>query len=115
MINNLINSSINLMGGSVYQYNEYTLQELLSRFFESINNCIDETNKAITIMEWVKKEGLPIEVQTYLNNMLVNGSLEDLINKTIFATLNTKVELNSNEISNLKNKLITLSIDGGSF
>jgi hypothetical protein len=45
-----------------------------------------------TVIEWVMGEGLDESVQTRLDEMIVDGTLDTLINETIFEDLNRKIE-----------------------
>lgn len=100
--NILINDKIK----SVYNFNEYSLQDLLSKFFEKINESVDISNNALNFLNYLKYEGLPIEVTKELNNMYNDGRLKDLID-ILSGDLSLKIEDLKNDY--LKNNLI----DGG--
>lgn len=110
MLNKLENIKTNTKNVSVYDYDEYELQELLSRYYEEINKCIDVGNKSLTFLEWLKKEGLEIEVSKEMKIMIENGYFETVINTDIFGKLNTdllkKCELYISEVlPTLENRL----------
>ena len=77
---------------SVYNYDEEELQELLCRFFQKINECIESTNKALEIMEWVKNEGLPKEVEKIFDNWLKDGTFDTIINEKLFKELHDLID-----------------------
>lgn len=102
--NVLINDSVK----SVYNFNEYSIQDLLSKFFEKINDCVETSNKALSFLEWLKKEGLPNEVIKELENMYQNGKLTELIDN-----LANNLTL---QIMDMKNNYIpNYNINGGDF
>lgn len=93
MINKLEKQDLNCNIFSVYDYNGLTMQELLSQFFTKINECIEVSNKSLTFLEWLTEIGLKQEVAVYLNTLLENGTIKQIINEQIFNDLNIKIEL----------------------
>lgn len=81
MINKVTNNYVDLQATSVYDFNELTLQELLNKFFNKINECVDVSNKALEFLTWLKEEGLPIEVQKEIEKMYLDGRLTEIINQ----------------------------------
>lgn len=100
--NILINDSVK----SVYTFNDYSIQDLLSKFFEKINNCVEVSNKALDFLTYLKEEGLPNEVIKELEIMYSDGRLTNLINDFLN---DIKGKVDNIEINVLPN----LSIDGG--
>lgn len=90
---------------SVYDYNCLSMQELLCTFFEKINQCVDAVNKTVNIVEWLVGEGLSEQVAIQLGKWLEDGTLANIINETVFRDLNTKITLNTNEISRIKKSI----------
>ena len=102
--NILINDKIK----SVYNFNEYTIQDLLCKFFEKINETVDISNQALDFLIWLKNEGLPNEVIEELENMYKDGRLTQLLDNMI-GNFNL-------QINNLKNEFIpNFIIDGGEY
>lgn len=109
--NILINDKIK----SVYNFNELSLQDLLSKFFEKINESIESSNQALSFLEYLKNEGLPKEVIKELNLMYQDGRLTTLIDE-LSGTLSREINLNKEEINNIKlNVIPNTMIDGGSW
>lgn len=77
---------------SVYDYNGYSLQDLLCQFFEKINNCIQVSNQTINLVEWLVNEGLKEEVARKLEEWFQDGTLASIINETLFKELNKKID-----------------------
>lgn len=94
--NILINDKVK----SVYNFNEFSLQDLLSKFFEKINETIDVSNKALDFLNYLKNEGLPKEVIKELELMYQDGRLTELINN-----LANDVTGKVNEVTNKFNQL----------
>ena len=100
--NILINDKIK----SVYNFNEYTIQDLLCKFFEKINETVDISNNALNFLEWLKGEGLPQETIKELEKMYNDGRLTTIIDNMI-GNFNL-------QINNLKDEFIpNFIIDGG--
>lgn len=91
MINNLNKHDLTCSVFSAYDYNDLSMTELLSTFFTKINECIDVSNKSSNLLEWLVNEGLSLEVAKKLVLWLEDGTLENLINVTVFEGLNNKL------------------------
>lgn len=87
---------------SVYDYDGYTIQELLCQFFTAINGCIDISNKTIDLATWLVNEGLEQEVAKKLDLWVTDGTLEQIINHKIFEDLNTKINTNTGGLNALR-------------
>lgn len=86
----------------VYDFSEYTEEELRCKFFQKLEECINLCNETSDIMNWVKEEGLPIEVQNIMDIWLEDGTLDRLINITQFNQLKTELEGKYNELMELQ-------------
>ena len=64
----------------VYGYDDYTQLEINSKLIQKIDEVIDECNNAFEFVDWLKEQGVPDEVQTIIDTMLEDGTLEKLIN-----------------------------------
>lgn len=76
---------------SVYDYDAMSIQELLSTFFTTINECVKETNELSKVSEWLVKEGLSIEVVEKLLEWKEDGTLAEIINHKIFEELSRSI------------------------
>lgn len=79
---------------SVYDFPSLTIQELLCKFFEKINECIAISDATFKLAEWLVTVGLKQEVAITLNKWLEDGTLKEIINEEIFNDLNTKLDNN---------------------
>lgn len=121
MINKLDNTKRVSKLNSVYSYDEYSLQELLCKFFASINDTIDLCNsieekqialdlKVSEFFEWVKTVGLPVELKKELQLMVTNGTLEQLINEVVLGSINTKIDVVTSEIEQARKGELSLKV-----
>lgn len=102
--NILINDKIK----SVYNFNEYSIQDLLCKFFQKINETVDISNNALDFLNYLKNEGLPQEVIKELDIMYKDGRLTELIDN-----LSGNLTL---EVNKIKNEIIpNYEVDGGVF
>ena len=83
----------------VYGYDDYTQLEINSKLIQKIDEVIDECNNAFEFVDWLKEQGVPDEVQTIINAMLDDGTLENLININKINQLKTEL---TNNISQFK-------------
>lgn len=104
-ISELKRSMLNCNVFSVYDYDCLSMQELLCTFFDKINQCVDVSNKTVVLAEWLVSQGLQEEVAKKLETWLIDGTLANIINDTVFKELNNKIKVNSQNIDGLKNKI----------
>lgn len=106
---------------SVYDLNTYTAIELyyalatktneviteLSRFEGVISDEIIEQNEKLT---YLLGEGLNIEVVKKINQMVVDGTIDTIINHKLFNSLENKIEekANSSTVTNIQNQINNL-------
>ena len=87
----------------VYGYDDYTQLEINSKLIQKIDEVIDECNNAFEFVDWLKEQGVPDEVQTILDTMLEDGTLEELINidklNQISSDLTNEIETNRKKLS----------------
>jgi len=107
MIDKLEHNPINSFTSSVYDFNELSLQELLNKYFQKINECVENGNKALNFVAWLKNEGLPLEVEKEITLMYQDGRITEIINK-----LANDVK---KQINDIEEYLDYMTIDGGTF
>lgn len=80
----------------VYDFDGYTIEELLMQFFYKINEVIEMVNEysnlVSALIEWVIEEGLKDIVNEKLEEMVQDGTLSDIINEKIFGELNNRID-----------------------
>ena len=99
MIDKFMNGFLN----RVYDLEDYTQLEINSKLIQKIDEVIDECNNAFEFVEWLKEQGVPDEVQTLIDTMLEDGTLEKLIN---IDKLNKLEEENIDKLNQLKEENI---------
>lgn len=105
MINKLNKWDLNCSVFNSYDFDDcMSLNELLCRFFTKINECIEASNKALTLMEWLKEVGLKQEVVTLLGQWKDDGTLAELISEQILTEIKQNIANNQNAITQLQAK-----------
>ena len=83
----------------VYGYDDYTQLEINSKLIQKIDEVIDECNNAFEFVDWLKEQGVPDEVQTIIDTMLEDGTLENLINLEKLNQFKTELTNNINQLT----------------
>ena len=77
---------------SVYDFNDFTLNELICKLAQKMDEVITQSNESFSYLDWLKGQGLTDEVINILSAWKDDGTLNNIINGTIFNELNTKVD-----------------------
>lgn len=83
----------------VYGYDDYTQQEINSKLIQKMDEVIDNCNSAFEFVDWLKEQGVPDEVQTIIDTMLEDGTLENLINLEKLNQLSAELENSINQLT----------------
>ena len=83
----------------VYDLEDYTQLEINSKLIQKIDEVIDECNNAFEFVDWLKEQGVPDEVQTIIDTMLEDGTLENLINIEKLNQFKTELTNNINQLT----------------
>ena len=96
---------------SVYGYDDYTQLEINSKLIQKIDEVIDSCNNAFEFVDWLKEQGVPDEVQTIIDTMLEDGTLENLINveklEQLKSELSSSIKHLTSETENKVNQMNT--------
>ena len=90
----------------VYGCDDYTQLEINSKLIQKIDEVIDECNNAFEFVDWLKAQGVPDEVQSIVNTMLEDGTLENLININKINQLKTELTNNINQFKTSTNQTL---------
>ena len=90
----------------VYDLEDYTQLEINSKLIQKMEEVIENCNNAFEFVDWLKEQGVPDELQSIIDTMLEDGTLENLINVSLRKEI---AELKDN-VNNI-NKLKKLSTD----
>lgn len=87
----------------VYGAEDYTQQEINAKLIQKMDDVIENCNNAFEFVDWLKEQGVPDEVQTIIDTMLEDGTIENLINTEIIENLRTEI----NELKSFKDEVTT--------
>lgn len=76
----------------VYDFSDMTNEELRCKFFQKLQECIELCNNTNDILDWIKNEGLPKEVEDLLTMWLEDGTLEEIINQGLFSSISEQLK-----------------------
>lgn len=93
----------------IYNFDDcLSINELLCKFYEKINEIIDISNESINLLEWLKDKGLSDEIIYLMTEWYDNGKLSEIINVQKFEQLKSDFQTFVNEnITELRNTLTT--------
>ena len=90
----------------VYDLQDYTQLEINSKLIQKMDEVIENCNNAFEFVDWLKEQGVPDEVQTIIDTMLEDGTLEKLINIEKLKQLSSELSNNINQLtSETENKV----------
>ena len=84
---------------SVYDFNDFTLNELICKLAQKMDEVITQSNESFNYLDWLKGQGLSDTVIGILLAWKEDGTLETLINENIFNGLNTKIDNFKTEVN----------------
>ena len=90
---------------SVYEFNDFTINELLCKLAQKMDEVITQSNESFNYLDWLKNQGLSDEVIKIMLEWKENGTLNEIINQLIFGELNDKINNNKTAIDNIENKV----------
>ena len=92
---------------SVYDFNDFTLNELICKLAQKMDEVITQSNESFNYLDWLKGQGLSDEVIKIMTDWIDNGIFDKIINKNIFNELSTKVENVETELNETNSQLNT--------
>ena len=90
---------------SVYDFNDFTINELLCKLAQKMDEVITQSNESFTYLDWLKGQGLSDEVIKLMIEWKENGTLQTIINEQLFNSLNTKIDENKAELERNINEI----------
>ena len=97
---------------SIYDFdNAFSINELLCKFWEKIEETINISNESIDILNWLKEEGVPTEVEKIITELVEDGTFERMINIDKIEKLRKQLDTIASvgDVNNI-NMLIALGI-----
>ena len=87
---------------SVYHFNDYTLNELICKLAQKMDEVITQSNESFNYLDWLKGQGLSDEVIKIMEGWKDDGTLENLINIEKYNKLKDELlEIFDNKINRL--------------
>ena len=99
MIDKLPCSFIN----SVYDFNDYTLNELICKLAQKMDEVITQANESFSYLDWLKGQGLSDEVINTLLAWKEDGTFNTIINENIFNELNNTINKIGTQLNSIAN------------
>ena len=88
---------------SIYDFdNAFSINELLCKFWEKIEETINVSNECIDILNWIKEQGVPTEVEKIITELVADGTIEQMINVDKIEELRTLI---TNKITDVESQL----------
>ena len=86
---------------SIYDFdNAFSINELLCKFWEKIEETINISNESIDLLNWIKEEGVPTEVEKIITELVEDGTIEQMINVDKIEELRELINTHKEEITN---------------
>ena len=77
---------------SVYDFNDFTLNELICKLAQKMDEVITQSNESFNYLDWLKGQGLSDEVIKIMLEWKEDGTLETLINDVLFQNIQNDIE-----------------------
>ena len=85
---------------SVYDFNDFTLNELICKLAQKMDEVITQSNESFNYLDWLKGQGLNDIVIGILLAWKDDGTLDAIINGNVFGKLNSKVDTFQEKVNN---------------
>ena len=92
---------------TVYDFNDFTLNELLCKLAQKMDEVISQSNESFSYLDWLKGQGLTDEVINVLTEWKDNGTLDTIINDHVFNEINNSINDLIQRIEQLENNHVT--------
>ena len=76
----------------VYKFNDFTLNELICKLAQKMDEVIIQSNESFNYLDWLKNQGLPDEVIKIMLEWKESGTLDSIINERLFNELSTRLD-----------------------
>ena len=88
---------------SVYGFNDYTLNELICKIAQKMDEVITQSNESFNYLDWLKGQGLSDEVINTLLAWKEDGTFNTIINENIFNELNNTINEIGTQLNSIAN------------
>ena len=76
---------------TVYDFNDFTINELLCKLAQKMDEVITQSNESFNYLEWLKGTGLSDEFIKILTEWKEDGTLETLINGVLLQNIQNDI------------------------
>ena len=90
---------------SVYDFNDFTLNELICKLAQKMDEVITQANESFNYLDWLKEQGLPDEVIKIMVEWKEDGTLETLINDVLLQNIQNDLDNVQNDLDKMQNDL----------
>ena len=87
---------------SVYDFNDFTLNELICKLAQKMDEVITQSNESFNYLEWLKEQGLSDEVIKIMLEWKEDGTLETLINDVLLQNIQNDIETINSQLDNIE-------------
>ena len=94
---------------SVYKFNDFTLNELICKLAQKMDEVITQSNESFNYLEWLKEQGLPDEVINILLAWKEDGTLSSLINDVLLKNIQENIDSINSQLDTIDS--IKLQLD----
>ena len=88
---------------SAYDFNDYTLNELICKLAQKMDEVIAQSNESFNYLDWLKGQGLSDEVINTLLAWKEDGTFNTIINENIFNELNNTINEIGTQLNSIAN------------
>ena len=92
---------------SVYDFNDFTLNELICKLAQKMDEVITQSNESFNYLDWLKEQGLSDEVIKIMEEWKENGTFNNIINENLFNELNNAINEVNTHLDNRINEVNT--------
>ena len=91
----------------VYEFNDFTLNELICKLAQKMDEVITQSNESFNYLDWLKGQGLSDEVIKIMLEWKENGTFNNIINENLFNELNNAINEVNTHLDNRINEVNT--------
>ena len=85
----------------VYDFNDFTVNELLCKLAQKMDEVIAQSNESFNYLDWLKEQGLSDELINILLAWKEDGTFNTIINEHIFNELNNTINKLNTQLINI--------------
>ena len=89
---------------SVYDFNDFTINELLCKLAQKMDEVITQSNESFNYLDWLKNEGAPDYIIKLLTQWKDDGTLDNIINDVLLQNI-------QNDINNIRTETNTFKTE----